>query len=343
MAFHYPQIGPPEYGRATELLPAVKKALEASGVRPGMRVALYTDTQKHRDIVDAFFSAATILDAEVSIVLSTPRNDPDRRPLGIVQHALAQAELILDLASIAWIYTVPFSELLDKGIRILSNMSGVDTCLKMAPHPQYAERARRGGKAIHAADVIRVTSEGGTDFIVPKGSRAGHYRDGMLRDEGEIWDNFPACHCSCAPLEDQAAGTLVMRPGDVLLTLRHIVQDEIRCRIAGGRIVEITGGADARLLSRWFSGWQDPNSYIIAHIGFGCDPRADVMAMQLMEWEGLAGGVMIAFGRNTSRFLGGKNLARSHIDIVLQGANFMCDGVSIIERGEFVHPDFAAG
>jgi 2,5-dihydroxypyridine 5,6-dioxygenase len=341
MAFHYPQIGPPEYGRAAELLPAVKSVLEASGVRPGMRVALYTDTQKHRDIVDAFFSAATILGTEVSIVLSAPRNDPDRRPLGVVQHALAQAELILDLASIAWIYTVPFSELLDRGIRILSNMSGIDTCLKMAPHPQHAERARRGGDAIRAAQVIRVASDGGTDLAVPKGDRPGHYRDGMLRDEGEIWDNFPACHCSCAPLEDQAHGVLVIRPGDILLTLRHIVQDEIRCRVAGGRIVEIEGGADARLLSRWFSAWQDPNSYVIAHIGFGCDPRADVMAMQLMEWEGLAGGVMLAFGRNTSRFLGGRNQAKSHIDIVLQRADFQCDGVTIVGNGEFVHPDFA--
>jgi len=323
-----------------ELLPAVMNALRASGVGPGMRVVLYTDTQKQRDIVDAFFAAATSLDAEVILVLSTPRNDPDRRPLEIVRHALGEAELILDLASIAWIYTVPFSELLDRGVRILSSMSSVDTCLKMAPHPRYAERARRGAKAIHDAEVIRVVSEAGTDLTVPKAGRPGHYRDGMLRDAGEVWDNFPACHCSCAPLEDQAQGTLVIRPGDILLTLRHIVQSEIRCRVSGGRIVEIEGGMDAHLLARWLSAWQDPNSYRIAHIGFGCDPRADVMAMQLMEWEGLAGGVMVAFGNNASRFLGGRNRARSHIDIVLQRAGFHCDGITIVEGGEFVHPDF---
>ncbi len=154
------------------------------------------------DIVDSFFPAATILGAQVIVALSTPRNDPDRRPLGIVQHALTGAELILDLASTAWIYTAPFSEMLDMGIRILSNMSSVETCLKIAPHTGYAERARRGGRAIHDAEVIWVVSEGGTDLTVPKGGRPGHYRDGMLRDEGEIWDNFTACHCSCAPVED---------------------------------------------------------------------------------------------------------------------------------------------
>ncbi len=133
---------------------------------------------------------------------------------------------------------------------------------------------------------------------------------------------------------------LVIRPGDILVTLRHIVQQEIRCRVAGGKIVEIEGGMDARHLARWLSRWQDPNSYVIAHIGFGCDPRADAMAMQLMEREGLADGIMIAFRNNTSRFLGGRNQARSRIDIVLQRADFQCDGVAIIEQGEFVHPNF---
>ncbi len=51
---------------------------------------------------------------------------------------------------------------------------------------------------------------------------------------------------------------------------------------------------------------------------------------------------MIAFGNNSSCLVGGETRARSHIDIVLQRANFLCDGGTTIERGEF-HSDFMVG
>jgi len=199
--------------------------------------------------------------------------------------------------------------------------------------------ARAGGRAINAGRVITVTSPGGTDLRVSKEGRAGHYRDGLLRDPGEIWDNFPACHCATAPIEDSAHGRLVISPGDVFLTLRHIVESRVECRIRDGRIVSISGGKDAAMLSAWLSQWADERSYVLAHIGFGCDDRAELAAMQLMEWEALAGGTMIAFGSNVSRFLGGANRARSHLDIVLQNTDFYVDNTKLIRGGEFVQPD----
>ncbi|HHY96333.1 MAG TPA: hypothetical protein GX513_15185 [Firmicutes bacterium] len=258
-------------------------------------------------------------------------------------NALEGADLLIDLAWASWIYTAPFSQLLDGGVTILSSMAGVDTCLKMKPDLRFANRARTGGRALDRAVRIHVTSAAGTDLVMSKEGRAGHYRDGLLRDEGEIWDNFPACHCTCAPVEDSAEGRLVINPGDILLTLRHIVETPIVCDIEEGRIRQITGGADAALLAAWLRRWQDGGSYVMAHIGFGCDDRAEVAAMQLMEWEALSGGVMIAFGSNASRFLGGQNRAVSHLDVVLRQADFSVDDETIIREGQFVRPDFMLG
>jgi 2,5-dihydroxypyridine 5,6-dioxygenase len=130
-----------------------------------------------------------------------------------------------------------------------------------------------------------------------------------------------------------------VQPGDIILPLKRIVSSPITIELRGGRITSIEGSADAALLRSWFESWRDPNSYVIAHIGFGCDPRAEIAAMQLMEWESYAGGVMIAFGANDGIFLGGSNRASSHIDIVLLNADFYADGQCLVSRGEFVHPE----
>ena len=58
-----------------------------------------------------------------------------------------------------------------------------------------------------------------------------------------------------------------------------------------------------------------------------------------MEWETIAGGMMIAFGANTLRFLGGSNRSLAHIDLVLRQTDFALDGVDILRQGAFVHPE----
>lgn len=339
MAFHYSGVGPPSYGRLAELLPVVTKNLKDSHVKPGDKVVIYTDTKKNRDIVDAFFTACAAVGTRVSVVITTPRDDPDREPLELPLEMMKKADVLIDLASVGWLYTKAFSEVLDQGVRILSSMSDIDTIIKMAPRDEYRRRARNGGRFLNHGKIIRVTSSAGTDLTVSIEGRRGNFRDGVLSDVGEQWDNFPACHCAAAPVETLANGTMRINSGDILLTLKRIVTEPITLTLKDGRITDVQGGGDALLLAGWLRKWNDPNSYVISHIGFGCDPRADVAAMQLMEWEALAGGVMIAFGANHSRFLGGKNVARSHIDIVLRNANFAVDGVTLLEAGEFVHPD----
>ena len=338
MAFHYPGGGPPSFGRYIELTPIARDALRLSGIGEGQKLVIYTDTQRNKDHIDAFYAAALTLGAETCVVMTVPRNDPDRTPLELAMTAMAGADMVMDLSSISWIYTPQFSELMRKGVRILSCMSGTDTIVKMAPREDIARRARVGGQFIHDGSTIRVTSDVGTDITMPKSGRKGVSQDGLVPEPGG-WDNFPSAQCACAPLEDQARGVLVVNPGDIILPLKRIVSTPVRISVDRGRITGIEGEADAALLRSWFEGWRDPNSYVIAHIGFGCDPRAEIAAMQLMEWESYAGGVMVAFGANDGAFLGGKNRATSHIDIVLLNANFYVDNELLVDHGGFAHPD----
>ncbi len=337
MAFHYPGGGPPSFGRYIELVPIAREALRLSDVKEGTRLVIYTDTGRNKDHIDAFYAAALTLGAETCVVMTTPRNDPNRRPLPSAMRAMMGAEMVMDLSSISWIYTPDMSELLRSGVRVLSCMSGTDTIVKMPPRADIGRRSKNGGDLIDKAKVIRVTSDAGTDLTMPKGGRMGTWQDGLVPEPGE-WDNFPSAQCACAPLEDKAEGVLVLAPGDIMLPLKRIVSTPVRVTVKGGRITEIAGEADAAILRNWFEQWHDPNSYVISHIGFGCEPRAEIMAMQLMEWESYAGNFMIAFGSNDGAFLGGANKASSHIDFVVLGASFFADGVALVERGQFVHP-----
>lgn len=337
MAYHYSGLGPPGYGRQPELLPVILDVLRQSNIKPEERVVLYTDTKKNRDLVDSFYQAAVLTGAEVAVVYTTPR-ETDRTPLSVALHAMRGADMILDLASSMWIYTEALSELLDEGKRILSCVSDIDTCLKLKPDPDIVARVNKGGRLLDRAEKIEVRSKAGSQLTLNKRGRRGVFQDGLAPNPGD-WDNYPAYQVACAPLEDSATGRLVLEPGDLFVTLKRIVNEQIVLELEDGHIVNIEGQSDAEMLRTWFASWEDPNAYTTSHIGFGCDPRADVASYQLMEWETLAGGVMIAFGSNILRFLGGKNQSRAHIDIVMRKADFLLDGEPIVEQGEFVHPE----
>ena len=146
--------------------------------------------------------------------------------------------------------------------------------------------------------------------------------------------------CSCCPIENSLSGKLILKSGDIILPLKRILSSNIEIIIDSGRIISIVGGSEAGLLREWFEKWNDPNSYIISHIGFGCEPRAEVGSMEMMQWESYAGNMMIAFGNNTGYFLDGVNKAKSHIDFVCFDCDFILDGKAVVKRGEFVEEMF---
>jgi 2,5-dihydroxypyridine 5,6-dioxygenase len=337
VAYHYSGLGPPNLGRQAELLPVLMEVLGRSNVRAGQKVVLYTDTKKNKDLVDAFFQASILLGAETAVLYTTPRQN-DRTPFPIALHAMHGADMILDLASAMWIYTEALSQLLDEGKRILSCVSDVDTCIKLAPTDVLVNRVNAAGPMMGRAEVLKVTSQAGSDLTLNKKGRKGSFQDGLAPNPGD-WDCYPAFQVAAAPLETSANGRLVLQQGDLLVTLKRIVLETVTLDMRDGRIVNIQGGADALMLRDWFAQWDDEKAYTTSHIGFGCDPRSEVGSNNLMEWETIAGGIMIAFGANTLRFLGGSNRSAAHLDIVMRQADFALDCAQVVRGGEFVHPD----
>ena len=206
-------------------------------------------------------------------------------------------------------------------------------------------RVARSYELLKNCAEFRVKSDKtGTDFAVKRGNRHVNARTGFPAKPGEF-ANFPNSMVNFAPLEDSATGTLVIKPGDCLIQYKRFVKEPIRCILSGGRITEIVGaGEDAVFLRSWLASFNDQGCYVVSHIGWGCEHRAEIdpSTYRPMELESFAGNVLLAFGSNNASSLGGANKAAAHLDICLLGNDVFVDNTQILEKGRFVQPDLVS-
>jgi 2,5-dihydroxypyridine 5,6-dioxygenase len=130
--------------------------------------------------------------------------------------------------------------------------------------------------------------------------------------------------------------------GDILLAMQHYVTSPITVTVKVGIITSIEGGVDAAMLRQYFESGHDPRAYEISHVGWGCDHRADWNRLARKvpggtgDAESFYGDLQIAFGRDTSPLLRGKNDVRTHMDFDCLNVNIDLDGMQIIEKSQFV-------
>ncbi len=237
MSEQIPSRGPPFWGREAELHPVLEKVLKNCNLKKGDKVILFTDTRKDRGIVQAFFSAALNLDLDVQILLTTPlplRGDPPKH----VVDFLKSADLVVNLLTMEWLYQESHSEVLNAGSRVLMCVESTETLLKLPPNETVKKRVELSQELLKNCKEVRVTSEAGSDFTVRRGERRVNARTGFPTKPGEF-ANFPNSIVNFAPLEDSAQGTLVLSPGDCVIQHKRFLKEPIKCRLAGGRIVEI--------------------------------------------------------------------------------------------------------
>ena len=338
MGIPYTGLGPPSYGRYIELVPVFIDVLRRSNLKEGEKVVIYTDTKKSKDIVDAYYIAAKTITDDVILIVSTPKEGADKTPCSTAVAAMMEADFMIDLACASWIYTKPYSDMLQKGGRIIFTMSSIDACLRLRPDETNIRNGRTGARLLTEGRLIEV-KRGDTYVSVDITGRKGAFQGGLSPDPGD-WDNYPSGQVAIAPLEDGANGRLVLRPGDIIGTMSKVLTTQIDITIDQGRITKIEGGQEAEELKAWFEQWHDPNAYVISHIGFGCEFRADLSSREMMQWESYGGNMMIAFGSNSGYFMGGKTTSKAHIDIMCFGCDFIVDGLTAVRGGQFTEEVF---
>lgn len=263
-----------------------------------------------------------------------------------IHAAWTHADLILGMSRLpgnySWEYTDLHNDALKAGARVLMVQEPPDVLVRLMPTKETINRGVNGANLIHAAKSIRVFSSDGTDLVMSKEGRKGSYQCGFVDVPGR-WDHWPSAMVSCAPLEDSTSGTLVVQPGDVILStgIRQHAKGEIRFTFEKGRIIDISGEEDARSVSEALDKAGDDGSYRLAHAGWGMEKRADWNQVG-MDSESFYGNVTIALGRNIfdtpheHSGLGGKNRAKIHLDMCLLGKSLSLDDQLVINQGHFI-------
>jgi 2,5-dihydroxypyridine 5,6-dioxygenase len=329
----------PTAGAATELLPLFRDILTACALQAGETLLVYADSHSPPHYAAAFVSAAEELGA-VSFQLVVPANSPSVET-GVILEAFKGSDMVIDLASYSTsIYRPLRVEALKAGTRILRVTEPEDVLFRMRPDPVVRDRARRSEELVDAAQELHVTSAAGTDIVVNKEGRKAFGLWGIADRPGS-WDHYPMGLVVVGGNRAGTNGTIVLQPGDILLAIQRYVSTQVVITVEEGVIVSIEGSLDAQILRQYFEQWDDPRSYWMSHVGWGCDHRAqwDRLGRKLHggtdDVESFYGVMQIAFGRDTS-FLGGTNDVPSHMDLDCLGTSIALDGSPVLEDGEFV-------
>ena len=328
----------PSIAKSIWVYPTIERVLKLCGVKSGKKVVVYTDTNRNKDISDMFFGACVNLGADVIEIVTTPRfgsfTDESRNPPKLALEVMKKSDLVIDLPTNHWAYTSSHDEVLDAGAYMLLSETDEELIVRLAPTEETVRRTENGAEMLTRAKSIRIVSEAGTDLTFSVEGRTCIAETGIVGGSKKF-DVFPASLIEIPPIEDSTKGILVVAPGDPIVEFNKLVDEPIKCTIKDGRIVTIEGGRDAIMFKEWYAQWDDPNVYVTAHIGFGTHHNADLLSGQAMDWESLCGGVNIAFGANKS--LGGNNLAKGHMDIIIRHADFYADDEILVKGGKLVH------
>ena len=328
------------YSVSTELIPLFKNVLGQCNLKKSETLLIYADTRTNPHYPAAALGAALDLGAEafhVTVPTTVPENDR-----GVLARIWADVDMVLDLVStVAHAYSMLNAAALENGGRVLRCAQPPDVLLRLLPSSEVRARVEAGAALLKKASTMRVTSKAGTDLTVSVKDRVvlDLY---SLADKPGRWDNWPSGMVTVGPDEFSANGTLVLDYNDVILRLGRYVTSPVKITLKDGLIQSFEGGADARLLEDWFASYGDEDAYRIAHIGWGCEHRADwnrmgayLMESAVQDQEAYYGNMQIAFGANTAIFEG-RNVTKAHMDFPCRRKSIWLDDLQIMEEGQFL-------
>lgn len=329
-------------GAATDLIPGFSRTLGFCNLQPGERVMVYTDSHTPRHYAAAALAAAQQRGAD-AFELTIPVNLPEIQR-GAVWDVWHSVDLVVDLESAGTtIYQRLRVSALESGVRILRVTQPEDILLRLQPELSVRDRVNAATDMLKAAKELHVSSPAGTDLTLNVEDRSAFGLWGAADKPGK-WDHWSVGVVVGGASRPRTNGTLVLDIGDIVLATERYTTSRVEITIEEGIITRIDGGIDALMLRQWFEAWNDPRAYHISHVGWGCDPRGEWGRMArktqggLGDAESFAGVFQIAFGRDTSWYIGGgTNDVPAHIDFNCLHNSLTLDGVPVSVEGQFVH------
>jgi 2,5-dihydroxypyridine 5,6-dioxygenase len=326
-------------------------------VRPTDRVLVLTDTAHDERVWQAVMMILADIGCDAALALFEPRPADYFDPPAAVCEAMLRTDVNVLMASTGMLHAAANVKAmrsgaraicLDGGMRLEWLQSGAITEdpreMAIIKH-NVAERVF-GVNAVEC----RVTSAYGTDLTysvkgrihippLPGPDYDGYKLVSFSESEGRAAGAdllaylFPSGELNIPPVEDSANGRLVID-----LSMHHIgrIHTPITLVIRDGRVVDIEGGSEARILRDHLERWGDDNAYLCpAEASVGVNRQAIVRGNQ-REDKNIYGAMHFGLGTNVD--VGGTIQSNIHMDGVVLAPSLWVDGVLRIDHGRFLVP-----
>lgn len=176
---------------------------------------------------------------------------------------------------------------------------------------------------------VVITSPLGTHFTANIAGRKSFPQYGRSLVPGQT-SSPPDIECAIGANAGTANGVLFI-DGSIPHPLLGLIKEPIRLEIKDSKVIDISGGEQAKILSDILSDYNDPKVYHVGEIGVGMNPACELTG-RMLEDEGCYG--TIHFGVGDDRVFGGTNSCPVHLDLVFKNPTMSVDENVILKDGK---------
>lgn len=321
-----------EMARASHKL--VNEVLE---VQPGMNVVITADSKTDRRVVESNAKAVYAAEGVPVVIYYHTQPNPQMEPPTPVAAALAEADIWIEHAVSYIMYAHAWQKALNAGV-LYCELGGMDVdgmvrCIGQQNISKLAEMGDIIVDLLMDCEEFRVKSEMGTDLVMSNvGCEVGSFK---MKTNAKKIPIMLAGQVSWLPVENSFNGKIVADgilypPAEV-----SVLQSTIDFTIRDGRIVEINGDKEAKLLENWLAQLDDETMNRIAHVSLGFNPGIPVPTGRVMEDERAFGDIDFGFGAWVGR------PAAGHFDMTCRHVSYWAGETQITSNGVFVQKDLA--
>jgi 2,5-dihydroxypyridine 5,6-dioxygenase len=300
-------------------------------VRPGETVLIVTDMVKF-SIARVIAAAAVERGAETILTVMQPRARAGQEPPTPVAEAMKNADVVFLPVSYSVTHTHAVKNAAAAGARIVALTEFTEDMMirggleadfnELKPICQkVADKFGKGRRA-------RITTPAGTDLAMDITGRPGNALYCIV-GPGQF-SPVPNVEANVSPIEGTANGRIVVDASIPYLGI-GLIEQPIHVEVRDGFIVRIEGGRQAEVLRRDLESHGDKNSFNIAELGVGLNPKCKMIGIML-EDEGVQGSAHIGVGTNIT--LGGIIKAPCHYDLLVWYPRIEIDGEVVVDGKE---------
>ncbi len=299
-------------------------------VEAGEQILIVTELSRI-SIAEALATEVYRVGAEPTICIMEPRHQDGEEPPKEIAAAMKASDAFISVVGKSITHTHAVKDAIAAGSRglVLTHFTedmmirgGIEgdfenlkpICIGMA-------------QAMAGAEKIVLTSPSGTHLEYSAKGRRGNNLYCMV-EKGQF-STLPTVEANVSPLEGTANGVIVA-DGSIPYIGIGVLEEPVKLVVENGRITDISGGYQAKMLADDLAAKNDQNVYNIAEHGVGLNPKCHFCGFML-EDEGVYGSCHIGIG--TSITLGGTVKASCHYDVIMKNGTIVADGKILMENG----------